>query len=483
MRNQLKNLGLMGLGVAVGVAVSLQYSALAQKMAGSPLPLDKLAEFSLVFDTIKSDYVVPVEDEQLLTDAMAGMVQALDPHSAYLDKKAFAALREETEGKKFVGLGVEVMMEDGHVKVVTPIEDTPAERAGILPGDIITRIDGQSIKGWTLDAAVKRMRGEPMSEVSLTIARKTQDSAVVIRLRRELIKQRSVKAKLIEPNYAWLRISQFQEPTVTDLSAKLQQLLSQNPQMKGLVLDLRNDPGGLLDGAVGVSAAFLPPGSMITSTDGQVEDAKRSFYARPEHYAARSALDPLAKIPPLAKKIPMVVLINAGTASASEIVAGALQDYQRATILGTTSFGKGSVQTIHQITHETGIKLTTARYYTPLGRAIQAKGIVPDLYVEEHADSDGINALRSREVDLIKHLKNDRALDDEDEDVTISHDEEQKLIAMAKKSKPVEYGSQRDFQLLQALNFLKGLPVKTSKSKIDQRSAQLGRPSSSQNRP
>lgn len=460
MGNKLKNVGLIGLGMVAGVAVSIQYSALAQKMAGSPLPLDKLAEFSEVFGTIKSDYVEPVEDEKLLTEAMTGMVSALDPHSAYLDKKAFKELREGTEGK-FVGLGIEVVMEDGYVKVVTPIEDTPAARAGIQPGDLITRIDGLPIKGLSIDDAIKKMRGEPHTKITLTIARKTEEKPIAMTLTRELIKQRSVKAKVVEPGYAWLRISQFQEPTVEDMAEKLKSLYAQNPAMKGLVLDLRNDPGGVLPGAIGVSAAFLPANVTVVSTNGQVEDSKRSYFARREFYASRTVGDPLANLPAAIKTVPMVVLINAGSASASEIVAGALQDYQRATILGTQSFGKGSVQTVHQITDETGIKITTARYYTPFGRAIQAKGILPDLRVEETAEGDGFNALRTREADLLKHLSNDREVEPETAKLD-DLEEEKRLIALAKKSKPVEYGSKDDFQLAQAINHLKGLPVKTA---------------------
>jgi carboxyl-terminal processing protease len=463
MGSKLKNFGLISFGVVAGVAASLQYSALAQKMAGSPLPLEKLSEFSEVFGMIKSDYVEPVDDEKLLTEAMNGMVNSLDPHSAYLDKKAFKELREGTEGK-FVGLGVEVGMEDGYVKIVSPIEDSPAYRAGIQPGDLITRIDGVPIKGLSIDDAVKKMRGEPNSKISLTIARKTEDKPIVVTLTRELIKQHSVKGKVIEPGYAWLRISQFQEPTVEDMVKKINALYAQDPALKGLVLDLRNDPGGVLPGAVGVSAAFLPKEVAVVSTNGQVEDSKRTYFAKREFYAnGTGASDPLAKLPAAIKTVPMVVLINTGTASASEIVAGALQDYRRAIVLGTQSFGKGSVQTVHQISADTGIKITTARYYTPLGRAIQAKGITPDLHVEETADGDGFNALRSREADLVKHLSNDKEADKEAEAEKALVDEleeEKRLAALAKKSKALEYGSKEDFQLAQALNHLKGLPVK-----------------------
>jgi carboxyl-terminal processing protease len=282
---------------------------------------------------------------------------------------------------------------------------------------------------------------------------------------RELIKQHSVKAKVIEPGYAWLRISQFQEPTVEDMAKKIKDLYAQDHALKGLVLDLRNDPGGVLPGAIGVSAAFLPKDVAVVSTNGQLDDSKATYYAKREFYGARPANDPLAKLPAAIKNVPMVVLINSGSASASEIVAGALQDYKRATIMGTQSFGKGSVQTVHQISADTGIKLTTARYYTPSGRSIQAKGIHPDLNVEETADGDGLNVLQTREADLVKHLSNDK----EAEAVKVKIDgldEEARLIALAKKAKVLEYGSKDDFQLAQALNHLKGLPVKTSVAEV-----------------
>lgn len=464
MGSKFKNFGLIGLGMVAGVAVSMQFSALAQKDAGTPLPVEELRQLADVFGLIKSDYVEPVEDKKLLTEAISGMVASLDPHSAYLDKKAFKELKEGTQGK-FVGLGIEVGMEDGYVKIISPIEDSPAYRAGLKPGDLITRLDSLPVKGLSLDEAVKKMRGEPNTKITLTIARKNEDKPIVVTITRELIKQQSVKAKIVEPGYAWVRISQFQEPTVEDMSKKIQMLYAQDPGIKGLVLDLRNDPGGVLPGAVGVSAAFLPKDVPVVSTNGQLPDSKATFYAKREYYSGRTLSDPLAKLPEAVKKVPMVVLINTGSASASEIVAGALQDYKRATIIGTQSFGKGSVQTIRQISADTAVKLTTARYYTPNGRSIQAKGIVPDLNVEETADGDGFNSLRTREADLQKHLTNDK-----EKEVTRPKvdplEEEQRLIALAKKSKPLEYGSKDDFQLAQALNYLKGEPVKVTKAEV-----------------
>lgn len=465
MGSKFKNFSLISLGVVAGVAASMQFSALAQKSASAPLPYEELRQLADVFGLIKSDYVEPVEDKKLLTEAISGMVASLDPHSSYLDKKAFKELREGTQGK-FVGLGIEVGMEDGYVKVISPIDDSPAYRAGIKAGDLITRLDSTPVKGMTLDQAVKKMRGEPNTKITLTIARKDEDKPLIITIIRQEIHVQSVKSKIIEPGYGWLRVAQFQEPTVDDLVKKIDDLYQKEPNMKGLVLDLRNDPGGVLPGAIGVSAVFLPKDVVIVSTNGQLPDSKATFYAQREYYASRTLGDPLSTLPAAIKKVPMVVLVNTGSASASEIVAGALQDYKRATIMGTQTFGKGSVQTIRQLSADTAVKLTTARYYTPNGRSIQAKGIVPDLMVEEYADGDGLNSLRLREADLQKHLTNDTVKQvDTAKDNRDALEEEQRLIALEKKRKPLEYGGKDDFQLAQAMNHLKGLPVQLAKTK------------------
>ncbi|MYN10121.1 S41 family peptidase [Pseudoduganella aquatica] len=462
MGKKLKNTGLVGLGVVAGIAVSLQFSAMAQRPADPALPLEELRQLADVFGLIKSDYVEAVEDKKLLTEAITGMVASLDPHSAYLDKKAYAELREGSQGK-FVGLGIEIgQSEDGYIKIVAPIEDSPAYRAGIKAGDLITRLDTTPVKGLSLDDSVKKMRGEPHTKVSLTILRKDEPEPLVFHITREEIVQKSVKAKIVEPGYAWLRVAQFQEPTVDDLAAKITELYKQDPHIKGLVLDLRNDPGGVLQGAIGVAAAFLPRDAAIVSTNGQLPDSRQTFYGRPEFYALRSEGDALSKLPAAIKNVPMAVLVNTGSASASEIVAGALQDYKRATIIGSQTFGKGSVQTIRQLTADTAVKLTTARYYTPNGRSIQAKGITPELLVDENADGDGLNALRMREADLVKHLSNDR----EQEAAKTKRDEAEeqlRILAAERKRKPLEYGSGEDFQLQQALNHLKGLPVQLAK--------------------
>jgi carboxyl-terminal processing protease len=464
MGSKLRNSALLTLGALLGVAVTMQFSALAQKPVANGMPLDSLRRLAGVYSLIKSDYVEPVEDRKLLTHAMSGMVDALDPHSAYLDQKAYRELREGTEGK-FVGLGIEIGQSDeGYIKIVSPIEDSPAWRAGIKPGDLIARIDGASVKEMALDDAIKRMRGEPHTKVMLSVLREGAPGPLDIAIVRDEIVQKSVKGRIVLSNgagYAWVRVSQFQEPTVKDLAAKLAALAREEPALRGLVLDLRNDPGGLLQGAIGTAAAFLPAGAEIVSTNGQLEESKAHFYGRPEHYMLARGEDPLTQVPALFKTIPMVVLVNTGSASASEIVAGALQDYKRAAIVGTPTFGKGSVQTIRPMAGDTAVKLTTARYYTPSGRSIQARGVVPDFAVDENADGDGLNALRMREADLRRHLSNDR----DHEEATRKDDivEQMRILAAERRRKPPEFGSDTDFQLAQALRQLQGLPLQLSK--------------------
>ncbi len=461
MGNKLKNAGLITLGLIAGVAASLQYSAMAQK-AGSPLPIEELRQLADVFGIIKTEYVEPVDDNKLISEAISGMVSSLDPHSVYLDKKAFKELQETTQGK-FVGLGIEVGMEDGYVKIIAPIEDSPADKAGVKAGDLITRLDDLQVKGMTLDEAVKHMRGEPNTKVTLTIARKNVDKPIIMTITRDVIKTQSVKGKLVEPGYAWLRVSQFQEPSLDDLVKKINALYAQDPDIKGLVLDLRNNPGGLVPSAIGISAVFLPKDVTVVTTNGQIPESKATYTASREFYTTRGGADPLAKLPDAIKTVPMVVLVNTGSASASEIVSGALQDYKRATIMGTQTFGKGSVQTIRPISADTAVKITTARYYTPSGRSIQAKGITPDLNVEETAENDGINTLRLREADLQKHLNNDTDKNAGKEKRDEAEDEK-RALEVEKTLKPLEYGSATDFQLQQALNQLKGLPVQIAKA-------------------
>jgi carboxyl-terminal processing protease len=466
---KLKSVGLVGVGMVAGAALSLQLSAFAQRGADAPLPLDELRQLANVYGIIKAEYVDPVPDQKLLEDAIGGMVAARDPHSVYLDARAYREMKDSVAGK-FVGLGIEVDAEDGYVKIVAPIEDSPASRAGIKAGDLITRIDNTPIKGLPLDEAIKRMRGAPGSRVELTIVRKGDDTPWVVPLTRTEIQVHSVKGRFVEPGYAWLRITQFQARTVDDMAARLQAMYAENPHIKGIVLDLRNDPGGLLDGAVGVASAFLPQDQPIVSTVGQLPQMNQVYYGRKEFYAPRAGADPLAALPAAVKTVPLVVLVNTGSASASAIVAGALQDYQRAVILGTQTFGKGSVQTLHELTPDTAIKLTTARYYTPRHRSIQARGIVPDLLVDESAGGDGIDALRLREVDLDKHLANVTAAAPATAGGARTRRDpvelEQRAIALARRRAPLDFGGADDFQLAQALRHFKGLPVRLSHAEL-----------------
>ena len=459
MRSKFRSLGLILLGAVAGVLISLNLQAIAEREAAGPLPVEELRAFTEVFGTIKQNYVEPVSDKKLITGAINGMLSDLDPHSAYLDADAYRELQVGTQGQ-FGGLGIEVGMEDGFVKVVSPIEDTPAFRAGIKPGDLIVKLDDTPVKGMTLNEAVKRMRGKPDTKITLTIARKGESQPLVVTLTRAVIHVRSVKSKLIEPGYGWIRVSQFQEATAESLVKHLQQLYRQGP-LKGLVLDLRNDPGGLLYGAVAVSSAFLPPDSLVVSTDGRVEEAKKKYFATPDDYLRGEHDDFLKGLPAGVKTVPMVVLVNGGSASASEIVAGALQDHKRAELIGTQTFGKGSVQTIMPLTSNTAIKLTTARYYTPSGRSIQLTGITPDLVVEEPGDL----AARLREADLQRHLDNNqtRAAPAKPEPRTANSTTPP--VAPATPAKPVEFGSKDDFQLGQAVAFLKGEPVQGQPSK------------------
>ena len=464
MRNKLQQAGLIVLGLVAGIFISLNFSAIAQKEA-SALPIEELRTFADVFNAIKTGYVEPVEDKKLITQAISGMLTGLDPHSQYLDADAFKDLQVNTQGE-FGGLGIEVGMEDGFVKVISPIEDTPAYRAGIKAGDLIVKLDDTPVKGMNLSDAVKRMRGKPKTQITLTIARKGEDKPIIVVITREVIKVQSVKSKVVEPGFAYVRLTQFQEDTANKLADHLGKIWKQGP-VKGLVLDLRNDPGGLLHGAVGVSAAFLPPKVLVTSTDGRTEDAKRKYVASPEDYLRGTRVDFLKDLPPGVKTVPMVVLVNGGSASASEIVAGALQDHKRAVVMGTQTFGKGSVQTILPLTSNTAIKLTTARYYTPSGRSIQAKGIVPDIVVEETAN--GSSGPRLREADLERHLENDKEKDKE----AAPPKPQTKAPAKGKPAKDepeeedkqprFEIASKNDYQLNQALNLLKGLQIMQAK--------------------
>ena len=408
-----------------------------KKQEVNTLPLNEIRIFTEIFSKIKSDYVENIEDSTLLKNAIRGMLQGLDPHSAYLDKDSYKELQEGTSGE-FGGLGIEVGYEDGFVKVISPIDDTPAKRAGIKAGDLIIRLDGKSVKGISLMEAVKMMRGKPGSEIELTILRGGEEKPFNVTIVRDIITVKNIKAETIEPAFVYIRISNFQMHTVDDLSKALVKLENENNNMlKGLVLDLRNNPGGLLNAAVGVSDLFLDEG-LIVYTEGRVKGSKLKFNAKPSE---------------MFKNIPIIVLVNGGSASASEIVAGALQDHRRAIIMGERTFGKGSVQTILPMNDETALKLTTARYYTPSGRSIQASGIEPDMIVkniefEVKKNNNTSNGL-IKESDLTGHL---------DSEVT-KNGSNQKNDNISNSSLV-----ETDYQLYEALNVLKGLSIHLKKA-------------------
>jgi carboxyl-terminal processing protease len=475
MGQKLKIAGWISLGVVAGALTTVSLQTVARNSV-APLPLEELQQLAAVFGMIKTDYVEPVDEKKLITDAISGMVSSLDPHSQYFDKKSYKEFREGTAGR-FVGVGIEITQEDGLVKIVSPIEGSPAHRAGLKTNDLITRIDDTAVKGLTLNEAVKRMRGEPNTKVVLTIFRKDENRSFPVTIVREEINTQSVKGKMVEPGYGWIRLSQFQERTVEDFVRKVEELYKQDPALKGLVLDLRNDPGGLLDAAVAVSAAFLPENVTVVSTNGQLAESKYTFKAAPEYYQRRGSGDPLRRLPAALKKVPLVVLVNEGSASASEIVAGALQDHKRATIMGSQTFGKGSVQTVRPLGPDTGLKITTARYYTPAGRSIQAKGILPDVMIDETAEGNVFSVLRTREADLDKHLSNGQTPEQKDEarekarDAALKKLEEDAKKPAAERRLP-EFGSDKDFQLQQALNRLKGLPVLVSKTQTERKEEQ-----------
>ncbi|MDC0500763.1 S41 family peptidase [Burkholderiales bacterium] len=451
MRSKLSKVGLVSLGLVGGILISLQLSAVAERSA-APLPIDELRSFTEVYGRVKNDYVEAVDDKELIEEAINGMLSGLDPHSAYLNEEAFKEMKVGTQGE-FGGLGIEVSMEDGFVKVVAPIEDTPAWNAGLKSGDLIIKLDESNVKGMTLNDAVKLMRGKPGTDIVLTIVRKGEPQPQTITVTRDIIQIQSVKYRMLEEDYAYFRVTQFQEHTGEKLGQAIEKLFAENEgPMKGMILDLRNDPGGLLTASIGVSAAFLQKDKLVVYTEGRTNDARMRMYARPEFYARGPKGDYLANVPEAAKTVPMVVLVNGGSASASEIVAGALQDHRRAVIMGTQTFGKGSVQTILPLGNGTAIKLTTARYFTPSGQSIQAKGITPDIIVEDATiETKESSPLMRKEADLKNRLDNPQGGDGSEAQEVETTD------ASASSEEPADY------QLGQALNLLKGLQILSSR--------------------
>lgn len=440
MSKQFKTALVLVLGIFVGISASITGNVLATKQSDPVgLPLDQLRNFSDIFSRIKSDYVEDVEDKTLLENAIKGMLTGLDPHSTYLNPDEYKELRIGTSGQ-FGGLGIQVGMEDGFVKVISPIDDTPAFRAGVEAGDLIIRLDDQSVKGMTLNDAVKVMRGTPGSDIELTIVREGEDKPLTIKVTRDIIKVESVKNRMLDPGYGYVRVTNFQSKTARDLLQAINDLKKENGDaLKGLVLDLRNNPGGVLNAAADVSDLFINKGKLVY-TEGRIENSHFEFNAKPGD---------------ILNGVPMVVLINGGSASASEIVAGALQDHSRAVVMGSKSFGKGSVQTIQELRSGGAVKITTARYFTPSGRSIQGEGITPDILLGKFTvtESEKETVSRIKESDLGGHISNPNKTDEQiQEDAKEDAKEDKKVLASV------------DYQLHEALVLLKGLTILSHKS-------------------
>ncbi|MFV9614694.1 MAG: S41 family peptidase [Gammaproteobacteria bacterium] len=440
MSKQYKTFLVLVFGIFVGISVSITSSVLAEKKSeeSTGLPLNELRNFSDIFARIKTDYVEDVDDKTLLENAIRGMLTGLDPHSTYLNPDEYKELKIGTTGK-FGGLGIQVGMEDGFVKVISPIDDTPAFRAGLEAGDLIIRLNDKSVKGMTLNDAVKIMRGDPGTDIKLTVIREGADKPLPFTVTRDIISVKSVKSRILEPDYGYIRISNFQSKTARDLVNEVSKLKKDNKnELKGLVLDLRNNPGGVLSAAADVSDAFIDNGKLVY-TKGRINNSEFEFNAKPGD---------------IMNGLPLVVLINGGSASASEIVAGALQDHHRAIVMGSKSFGKGSVQTIQELRSGGAVKITTARYFTPKGRSIQGEGITPDIVLERYEikdTKDEASSLRIKESDLNHTISNPTK---SQEAIKKAEEEGKKEDKEHPKLKASE-----DFQLYEALLLLKGLNI------------------------
>ena len=436
MSKQFKTTLVLVFGIFLGICASLTSNVLANKEEAKGLPLDQLRNFSDIFSRIKSDYVEDVTDEALLEHAIRGMLSGLDPHSTYLNAEEYNELRIGTSGE-FGGLGIQVGMEDGFVKVISPIDDTPAYKAGLEAGDLIIRLDDKTVKGMTLNEAVKIMRGKPGTDIELTVVRDGEDKPLKFVVTRDIIKVKSVKNRMLDPGYGYIRISNFQSKTAPQLLDAINKLKEENKaELKGLILDLRNNPGGVLNAAAEVSDMFIDKGKLVY-TEGRIDNSHYEYNAKPG-----DVLD----------GAPVVVLINGGSASASEIVAGALQDHKRAIVMGSKSFGKGSVQTIQELRSGGAVKITTARYFTPAGRSIQGEGITPDIILDKYkvTSTEDDSMTRIKESDLANHISNPTRSDDAIENAEDESDE-------AKKNGKVL--ATEDYQLHEALLLLKGLSL------------------------
>lgn len=439
MKSFSRNLLIISLGLVLGISLATGKAVFAEKAAEPlPLPLEELRTLTEVFARIKSEYVEDVKDKTLLENAIRGMLTGLDPHSTYLDSESFKELKIGTSGE-FGGLGIEVGMENGFVRVIAPIDDTPAEKAGIKAGDIIVRLNDTPVKGMSLNDAVKIMRGKIDSEIKLTIIREGADKPLKITIKRAVIKVKSVKRKLFE-DLGYIRVTTFQSKSGNSLVSAIKKLRKENNgNLSGLVLDLRNNPGGVLTAAVDISDAFLRDG-LIVYTEGRDSAAQLKYHATPSDIMSDA---------------PVVVLVNGGSASASEIVAGALQDHKRAVIIGSKTFGKGSVQTVLPIGNDAALKITTARYFTPSGRSIQAEGITPDIILDDVklASVENKDEGRIKESDLSGHLSNGN--NSKNNDKVTTQDKHAAMIELAKN----------DYQLYEALNILKGMVFSQQRNK------------------
>jgi len=451
MKFRSQHIIILASGIMVGIILSIASGAMATKESTeareAPIPLEGLRAFTDAYARIKNDYVEEVDDKLLLENAIRGMLTGLDPHSSYLNAEEFKDLQIGTSGE-FGGLGIEVGMESGFVKVISPIDDTPAERAGVQAGDLIIRLDEKPVKGMTLNDAVKIMRGKPGTVLTLTIIREGEEKPLKLPITRAVIQVKSVKSKMLDDRFGYVRITQFQSHTAEALTKAVDQLKKDaGGPLKGMVLDLRNNPGGVLGASVDVSDAFLNSG-LLVYTEGRVQDSRLRFSAKPGD---------------IIDGAPMVVLINGGSASASEIVSGALQDHHRAIIMGTKSFGKGSVQTIMPARGGSAVKLTTARYFTPSGRSIQAEGITPDIEVERaklsRSEKNAVGSLK--EKDLTRHLSNG----DADKAKKAKKQNKDKKNDKAEGESSKDDLAQEDYQLFEALNLLKGLSIAKQLSK------------------
>jgi carboxyl-terminal processing protease len=426
----------LAVGVILGTGVSLTYGVLAEKSKPENLPLRDMQTFVEILNRVKTDYVEPVTDDALLEDAMRGMLAGLDPHSTYLNKEEFAEINVQTSGR-FGGLGIEVQAFNGFVRVIAPIDETPAARAGIQAGDVIVKIDDTAVKGLTLTEAVKKMRGEPGTPIVLTVLREGTNDPMTFEMKRDVINVSSVRSRMLEPGIAYLRVTTFSSSTGKGLAEEFKKLKKAAPdgKLRGMVLDLRNNPGGVLNAAVEVSDAFLDKGNIV-SIKGRINDANREYNATPGD---------------MLEGQPLVVLVNGGSASASEIVAGALQDHKRGLLVGTKTFGKGSVQTILPLQNDSAIKLTTARYYTPSGRSIQAEGIGPDIAIRpvKITKAEGAGGGDIAEADLQGALEGDERPVETPEQIE----------AKKKQSEEQQQLAENDYALYEALNLLKGMII------------------------